>query len=152
MTRGGATLAAAGTALAVIVADQLSKALVRSDLRIGESRDLIAGIDLVHVRNSGVAFGFLSGGGVVLVAGTTIALVALLVFFAMNSGRRLMWLPTGLLLGGALGNLIDRAREGNVTDFVKFPHFPAFNVADTAITFGVIALVLVLESGHTRRA
>ena len=152
MTRGRATLATAGTALAVIAADQLTKALVRSDLRIGESRDLIAGIDLVHVRNSGVAFGFLSGGGAVLVAGTAIALLALLVFFALNSGRRLVWLPTGLLLGGALGNLIDRAREGNVTDFVKFPHFPAFNVADTAITFGVIALVLVLESGHTRRA
>ena len=48
-----------------------------------------------------------------------------------------MWLPTGLLLGGAIGNLIDRAREGSVTDFVKFPHCPAFNVADIAITFGV---------------
>ncbi len=151
MTRGRATLAAAGTALAVIAADQLTKALVRSSLDIGESRDLVLGVDLVHVRNSGVAFGFLSGGGAVLVAGTAIALLALLVFFAMNSGRRLVWLPTGLLLGGALGNLIDRARDGNVTDFMKLPHFPAFNLADTAITFGVIALVLVLESGDTRR-
>ncbi len=151
MTRGRATLAAAGTALAVIAADQLTKALVRSSLDIGESRDLVLGVDLVHVRNSGVAFGFLSGGGAVLVAGTAVALLALLVFFAMNSGRRLVWLPTGLLLGGALGNLIDRARDGNVTDFVKLPHFPAFNLADTAITFGVIALVLVLETGDKPR-
>lgn len=151
MTRRRATLLAAGTALAVIAADQITKALVRSSLDIGESRDLVLGVDLVHVRNSGVAFGFLSGGGAVLVAGTAIALLALLVFFAMNSGRRLVWLPTGLLLGGALGNLIDRARDGNVTDFVKFPHFPAFNLADTAITFGVIALVLVLETGDRRR-
>ncbi len=151
MTRGRATLAAAGTALAVIAADQLTKALVRSSLDIGESRDLVLGVDLVHVRNSGVAFGFLSGGGAVLVAGTAIALLALLVFFALNSGRRLVWLPTGLLLGGALGNLIDRARDGNVTDFMKLPHFPAFNLADTAITFGVIALVLVLETGDKPR-
>ena len=150
MTRGRATLAAGSTALAVIAVDQLTKALVRSGLEIGEQRDLVLGVDLVHVRNSGVAFGFLAGGGAVLVAGTAIALLALLVFFALNSGRRLVWLPTGLLLGGALGNLLDRARDGNVTDFIEFPHFPAFNVADMAITFGVVALVLVLESGPKR--
>ena len=56
-----------------------------------------------------------------------------------------MWLPTGLLIGGAAGNLIDRVRIGAVTDFVKFPHFPAFNVADICITFGVIVLIVVLE-------
>ena len=62
------------------------------------------------------------------------ALLALVFFFATHTGRPLVWLPTGLLLGGAIGNLIDRARDGSVTDFVKFPHFPAFNVADMAIT------------------
>ena len=62
-----------------------------------------------------------------------------------------MWLPTGLLLGGAIGNLIDRARDGSVTDFVKFPHWPAFNVADMAITFGVVALLYVLEGPPRRR-
>ena len=79
-----------------------------------------------------------------------LALLALLVFFVLHSGRPLVWLPTGLLLGGALGNLIDRAHQGHVTDFIKFPHFPAFNVADIAITFGVIALVLVLEGPGQR--
>ena len=59
--------------------------------------------------------------------------------------RRLIWLPTGLLLGGAAGNLIDRVRLGAVTDFVKLPHWPAFNVADICITVGVIVLIYVLE-------
>ena len=146
MSRGRTTLAAAGIAAAVIALDQLTKALVRGELLLGERRELIGGVlDLVHVRNSGVAFGFLSGGGAILVAGTAVALLALVVFFATHSGRALVWLPTGLLLGGAVGNLIDRARAGSVTDFVKFPHFPAFNVADMAITFGVIALIYVLE-------
>ena len=58
------------------------------------------------------------------------ALLALVFFFVTHTGRPLVWLPTGLLLGGAIGNLIDRALEGSVTDFVKLPHFPAFNVAD----------------------
>ena len=78
------------------------------------------------------------------------ALLALVVFFVTHTGRPLVWLPTGLLLGGAIGNLIDRAREGSVTDFVKLPHFPAFNVADMAITVGVLALLYVLE-GPPRR-
>jgi len=65
--------------------------------------------------------------------------------------RPLVWLPTGLLLGGAAGNLLDRIRIGSVTDFIKLPHWPAFNLADIAITVGVIALVYVLE-GPPRRA
>ena len=146
MSPGRTTLAAAGVAVAVIALDQLTKALVRSGLELGERRELIPGVlDLVNVRNSGVAFGFLSGGGAILVVGTALALLALVLFFATHTGRSLVWLPTGLLLGGALGNLIDRAHQGHVTDFIKFPHFPAFNVADIAITFGVVVLVLVLE-------
>jgi signal peptidase II len=152
VTPGRTTLAAGAVAAGVVALDQLTKALVRDNLVFGERRDLVAGVDLVHVRNSGVAFGFLEGGGAVLVVGTALALLALVVFFATHTGRRLVWLPTGLLLGGALGNLIDRAREGSVTDFIKFPHFPAFNVADMAITFGVVALIYVLEGPPRRRA
>jgi signal peptidase II len=146
------TVAAGAVAAGVVLVDQLTKALVRDNLAYGEQRDLLAGIDLVNVRNSGVAFGFLEGGGAVLVVGTAVALLALVIFFATHTGRRLVWLPTGLLLGGAVGNLIDRARDGSVTDFVKFPHFPAFNVADMAITFGVVALIYVLEGPPRRRA
>jgi signal peptidase II len=146
------TLAAAATAAAVVGLDQITKALVRSGIPYGDRRDLIAGIDLVNVRNSGVAFGFLAGGGALLVVGTAVALLALVFFFTTHTGRSLIWLPTGLLLGGAIGNLIDRARDGSVTDFVKFPHFPAFNVADMAITFGVLALIVILERGPRRQA
>jgi signal peptidase II len=147
-----ATLAAGATGVAVIALDQVTKAIVREEIPRGDARDLILGFDLVHVHNTGVAFGFLADGGALLLVGTALALLALVVFFVLHSGRPLVWLPTGLLLGGALGNLIDRALQGHVTDFIKFPHFPAFNVADIAITFGVIALVLVLEGPGRRRA
>jgi signal peptidase II len=151
VSRGRTTLAAAIVAAAVVAADQLTKALVRGELARGERRDLLPGVDLVNVRNTGIAFGFLSDGGALLVVGTALALLALVAFFLTHTGRGLVWLPTGLLLGGAVGNLIDRASEGSVTDFVKFPHFPAFNVADTAITFGVLALIYVLEGPPRRR-
>jgi signal peptidase II len=149
---GRTTLAAACVAAGTVALDQLTKALVRGGLELGERADLVAGIRLVNVRNSGVAFGFLADGGAPLVVGTALALLALVVFFVTHTGRSLVWLPTGLLLGGATGNLIDRAREGSVTDFVKFPHFPAFNVADMAITFGVLALIYVLEGPPRRGA
>jgi signal peptidase II len=152
VTPARTTLAAGAVAAGVVALDQLTKALVRDNLAFGERRDLVAVVDLVNVRNSGVAFGFLEGGGAVLVVGTALALLALVIFFATHTGRRLVWLPTGLLLGGAVGNLIDRAREGSVTDFIKFPHFPAFNVADMAITFGVVALIYVLEGPPRRHA
>jgi len=148
---GRTTLAAVAMAGAVVGVDQLTKAIVRGELALGERRDLLPGIDLVNVRNSGIAFGFLADGGALLVVGTALALLALVAFFVTHSGRALVWIPTGLLLGGAIGNLIDRAVAGSVTDFVKFPHFPAFNVADTAITFGVVALIYVLEGPSRRR-
>jgi signal peptidase II len=148
---GRTSLAAAGVAAAVVALDQLAKALVRSGVEHGERHDLIAGIKLVNVRNSGIAFGLLADGGALLVVGTAVALLALVFFFVTHTGRPLVWLPTGLLLGGAIGNLIDRARDGSVTDFVKLPHFPAFNVADIAITIGVVALIYVLEGPPRRR-
>lgn len=131
---------------AVLALDQATKALVVADLERGERRDLFAGLDLVHVRNSGIAFGLFDGGGTVLTAVTLGALVLLLAYFARHAARPFLWLPTGLLLGGALGNLLDRAREGAVIDFVDLPLWPAFNVADVAITAGVIALLLALDA------
>jgi signal peptidase II len=149
---GRTALAAAGVAAAVVVLDQAVKELVRAGVDPGERHDLVLGIKLVNVRNSGIAFGLLADGGALLVVGTAVALLALVFFFVTHTGRALVWLPTGLLLGGAIGNLIDRALEGSVTDFVKLPHFPAFNVADMAITIGVIALIYVLEGPPRRRA
>src|SRR5205085_972402 len=91
-----------------------------------------------------------SGGGAVVLACTLVALAALLFYFVRHPGRRGLWVPTGLLLGGAIGNLIDRLLHGSVTDFIKLPHWPAFNVADMAITFGVLALLFVLERGAAK--
>jgi signal peptidase II len=99
----------------------------------------------VHVRNTGVAFGVLSGGGALVLIFTLAALALLLAYFARRPERPLLWLPTGLLIGGALGNLIDRIGSGAVTDFIKLPLWPAFNVADMAITFGILALLYALE-------
>jgi signal peptidase II len=138
--------ARAGVVAAVtLAADQAAKALVRATVDRGDAVDLILGIKLVNVRNRGIAFGMFSGGGVVLVLFALAALVALLVFFARHRDRPLVWLPTGLLIGGAAGNLLDRAREGAVTDFIDLPLWPAFNLADVAITFGVLTLLYVLE-------
>ena len=95
------------------------------------------------MRNDGVAFGALAGGGHRADRRACAALAALVVCFAPHADRPLVWLPTGLLLGGALGNIIDRVRDGAVTDFIKLPAWPAFNVADMAITFGVLALLFV---------
>jgi signal peptidase II len=144
------TARAAAVAAAVIGVDQATKALVRAGIPRGSSDAVFPGVELVNVRNHGVAFGFLSDGGTVVAVVTGAALVALVVFFALNWRRPLAWLPVGLLLGGAAGNLIDRAREGAVTDFIDLPLWPAFNVADIAITIGVLALLYVLE-GPPRR-
>jgi signal peptidase II len=132
-------------AVAVVAADQVTKAIVRAEIGPFEQVDLILGVRLINTRNTGVAFSVFSGGGPVVVLVAVIALGALLGFFFTHLHRRLVWLPTGLLLGGAAGNLIDRVRAGAVTDFIKFPHWPAFNVADICITGGVIVLVYVLE-------
>jgi len=135
----------AGLVLAcVLIADQAVKALVTSSIERGEQRDLFAGIKLVNVRNSGVAFGQLQNGGLIVGVVIALAVIALVVYFARNGSRPWIWLPTGLLLGGALGNIVDRLREGAVIDFVKLPYWPAFNVADSAITIGVIVLLFVM--------
>jgi signal peptidase II len=131
----------------VLAADQIVKALVTSSLARGETRDVVAGIKLVNVRNSGVAFGQLQNGGAIVSVVIALAVLALLVYFARNVSRPWVWLPTGMLLGGALGNIVDRVGEGAVIDFVKLPHWPAFNVADSAITIGVIVLLFVMERG-----
>jgi signal peptidase II len=144
---------AAAVALATVAADQAVKALVRTTIERGEEVELLLGIQLVNVRTRGIAFGLFAGGGAVLVIFAVAALAALLVFFARHRDRPLVWLPTGLLIGGALGNLLDRTLEGAVTDFVDLPLWPAFNLADVAITLGVISLLYVLEGPprHGRR-
>jgi signal peptidase II len=148
---GRAAARAAALTIAVVAADQASKALVRANVDLGSRDGVFPGVEIVHVRNRGVAFGLFSDGGLVLVAIGVAAVLALLAFFATHSRRPLVWLPTGLLLGGAAGNLIDRLRDGFVTDFIDLPFWPAFNLADSCITIGVLSLLYVLE-GPPRHA
>jgi|ERR1035441_8239738 signal peptidase II len=133
--------------LVVVAADQLSKHLIRQSILPGEERNVLPGLQLVNTRNRGVAFGFLPGNhlGVTLVVG--LALIALIVYFALHATRPLIWLPTGMLIGGALGNILDRLRDGSVTDFIKLPlGWPPFNLADTSITLGVLLLIFTIEA------
>jgi len=152
MSRGRVLAYTALTALAVIAIDQLVKAIVRGDLAEGEHRDLVgSALRLVHVENDGVAFGRLSGSPWLVALVVAAALVALLVYFGTHLDVRGIWLPTGMLIGGAVGNVIDRAARGAVTDYVKLPHWPAFNLADAGITLGVIVLLVVVERDARRR-
>lgn len=141
-----AWLWAALVTVMVVGADQLSKMAVRASIVPGETRAVLPGIQLVNTRNQGVAFGFLPGHHVAVTALVGVALLVLLVYFARNLDKPLIWLPTGLLLGGALGNVLDRLRAGSVTDFIKFPlGWPPFNLADASITVGVLLLLFVVE-------
>ena len=142
----------ASVVLAVVVAvDQGIKLWVTGALERGERRGLLPLVDLVNTRNTGVAFGLLEGSAALVGIAVGLAVAALLVFFARNAQRPALWLPVGMLLGGAVGNVIDRLREGAVIDFLKFPAWPAFNVADAAITVGVVVLFVVVEL-NARRA
>jgi signal peptidase II len=145
MASGGAWARAALVMVAVIALDQGTKALVRADVAIGDRDGVFPGVEIVHVRNEGVAFSRFSGGGTVVAIIVGAALLALVAYFVTHLDKPLVWLPTGMLLGGALGNVIDRLRDGAVTDFIKLPGWPAFNVADIAITFGVLVLLYVTE-------
>ena len=127
----------------VIAVDQLIKGLVRGSLAPGERTDLALGVDLTRVMNSGIAFGLFSDGGdALVVAFTALALSLILGWFTLDTLRPGLWLGVGLLTGGALGNLADRVFDGAVTDFIDPPVWPAFNVADIAITTGVFVIAL----------
>jgi signal peptidase II len=140
-----------GIAGAVIVLDRLTKSVVASHMELHQSIPLIEGfVALTYVRNTGVAFGLFAGRWlafrVPLLLGISAFAVTLLVWFLRGIApeRRLLVVACGAVLGGAIGNMIDRAAFGEVIDFVDFSlgpyHWPAFNVADAAITLGVAVL------------
>jgi len=126
----------------VVVLDQAAKAVVEANLVPGEQVDVFGPLSLTLAHNRGVAFGLASDGGVVLVALTMVALLFVAALFAHDPTRPGMWIAVGLLAGGALGNLADRVRMGEVTDYVDFLSWPPFNLADVSITLGVAVLAL----------
>jgi signal peptidase II len=150
-----------GTMAVIVILDQVTKAIVRDRLPLGESRTLIPNfLDLTHVQNTGAAFGLLNATDfaykpMVMIAIAAIALVAIAAYATqLGFHERLARFGLALILGGAFGNLIDRAVWGHVVDFVdvywRSTHFWAFNVADAAITCGAI-LVLLDMIGLGRR-
>jgi len=129
--------------MVALVLDQLSKQAVIDRITRGEVIEVLPFLDLVHTANSGIAFGVLSGSGVIVPLLGLVVLGIVVVWFARHPFTPLAWLATGLIAGGAIGNLVDRLRHGAVTDFVSVGDFPAFNVADAAITCGVVLFVLI---------
>lgn len=129
----------------VVLLDQISKALVRDGVRVGSEDSVLPGVSIVHTKNRGVAFSALEGKTALVVIVIALAMVALLVYVWRHVNLPGIWVPTGLLVGGAVGNIIDRVLAGEVTDFIKLPAWPAFNVADMGITFGVLALLYVID-------
>lgn len=126
----------------VVVLDQAAKALVERHLIPGQQVEVLGPLELTLSHNSGVAFGLASGGGARLVLLTLLALGVVGFLFWRDPTRPGMWVAIGLLAGGALGNLADRIRADAVTDYVKVGGWPAFNLADVAVTAGVLVLAL----------
>jgi signal peptidase II len=127
----------------IVAIDQGSKAAIEAELAIGESVEVFPFLHLTDVHNEGIAFGLAGGGGTGVIVLVLVALGLILTLFAYNADRPGIWVPIGLLTGGALGNLADRVRIDSVTDFIELPVWPAFNFADVAIVFGVAGLGLV---------
>ncbi len=136
------SLAGALAAL-VLAADQVAKAAIEARLAPGEDVDVLGPLALTLSHNRGVAFGLAGGAGAPLIVLTVVALGVVGYLFARNPTRPGMWVAAGLLAGGAIGNLIDRVRAGEVTDYVDFLSWPPFNLADVAITLGVLVLVFL---------
>jgi signal peptidase II len=137
-------------ALAVIVLDQLTKSWVLQQFQLGDSRTVTPFFNLVRVHNTGAAFSFLAGASgwqrwffVVLGAAAAVFIVVLL---ARHGEQRLFGWALALILGGAVGNVVDRLMHGHVVDFIQVHwggwYFPSFNVADSAITVGAACLIL----------
>jgi signal peptidase II len=139
---------AVATLGATVALDQALKGIVVSSLTRGERESVFLGIDVTYIRNEGVAFGAFDDGGALIVIGTAVALALLVGYFALHAARPWIWLPVGVLLGGAFGNLADRVRDGAVIDYIDPVLWPAFNLADAAIVIGLLGLIYVAETAE----
>ncbi len=132
-----------GAALAVLALDQISKELVRTFMDRGDTWPDGWPVRLHHVTNTGAAFGILKDQTGFLIVTTVIGVAAIYLYYRYPPFDHLAApIAIGMMLGGAIGNLVDRIRLGKVTDFVDFPLWPSFNVADSSITVGIVVLLL----------
>lgn len=126
----------------VVGLDQFMKWFIRQTVDRGDAWPGDWPVKIVHITNSGAAFGILQGAGPLLAVTSVVGMAAILIYlFNPGFAHPLMRLGLAFMLGGAVGNLIDRVSSGEVVDFIKFPHWPAFNVADSSITIGVMLLL-----------
>src|SRR3954466_4826705 len=151
MTARQAWLRAGLAALVLLGIDQATKQLVIHSLARGESRNVFFGIEITNVRNKGVAFGAFGGGGLPVTLLTLAAVSLLIGYFALHVTRPWLWLPVGVIAGGAFGNLLHRVRQGGVTGFLDPLLWPAWDVADAAIVIGILALLYVIEGPPRRK-
>ena len=133
------------TILVVVILDQASKFVVQHMMEVGQSIAVIDSIfHFTYILNSGAAFGLLANRTLFFVVTTVIVVVGLLIYSYRSKKGGLQSLALGLLLGGAVGNLLDRLRFGHVVDFIDFRIWPVFNIADIAIVLGSILLIYAL--------
>jgi len=138
------------TALTILVADQLTKALVVANLAVGEQARLLGDLVQVwHAQNRGAAFSLFQGGTVVFLIVSVLS-IGMVAYFHRSLRDRSLWLHVvlGIVLGGTLGNFIDRLRQGYVTDWLSIgigdTRWPTFNVADSSVVIGIGILVVYL--------
>lgn len=127
----------------VVAVDQAAKAAVEAHLVPGQQVAVAGPIGLTLSHNQGVAFGLASGSSGPLIVFAAVALLVVATMLARHPQVRWMWLAAGLIAGGALGNLADRVRAGAVVDYVEIGSWPPFNLADVAITAGVLLFALI---------
>ncbi len=132
----------AAVVVAAVLADQLTKHVVASEVALDDEVKVLGPFTIHHVQNSGIAFGLFASATAAVIGLTVIAVGWMIGYFARSGARHpLLPVAVGLLIGGSLSNLADRVRLGHVTDFLDFRYWPAFNLADSFIVIGVAVLL-----------
>ncbi len=140
-------------AIVTIVADQVTKFVARRSFTFDDPFQVLPFLQFTNTRNTGIAFGQFQNNQTIVIGLALVAITWMVIYFARSGGRHpLLPVAIGLLFGGAVSNLFDRISQGYVTDFLHISGFPVFNLADTAITIGVIMLIITLVSSERSRA
>ena len=135
--------------IVVIICDQVTKYVVRETIPLYETFTEVGVFSIVHGQNTGSAFGLFAGFTNYLIIASLIGLALILYFFVKQASANLfVRIAVGLIVGGAVGNLIDRVKDGFVVDFISVGWWPAFNVADSAISIGMTVMVLFMIFGN----
>jgi len=134
------------TALIIVFLDQLTKYLIRMNFQLNQSVPLIKNIfHMTYVTNTGSAFGLFKGINLFFILFSVAVIIAIFYYLRKIVGNeKLLQFAVGLLLGGTIGNLIDRIAYGSVIDFIDFIIWPVFNIADSAVTISIILLIILL--------